>query len=486
MFQVLYDNINFAVWPTCVKEANIRVNDDGSRTLFSNDKRSSIVLSPHGRDFTVQYLSRISDHNSDIRVMSSIDDFEQLKPIDCKNDGEGTSHFFGYNLSSHVSRTHGTGSVPQGSMEDTIISDSEQYRSQNIATSICCAVRSLHCDDVPKYDIDAIVPSGRMVSQPDYDSWHEEVAPSTLDYVEQRCWHGGVSGTDCPGNASATMESISHRDFPVSAFCHDVSTISRISTPDGFRGDVDCDITLQVVTTETAPSIESVKPVNILHSSPVNSDGIASISANHDRSSNCLFSTFAHDAMQSSEGISQDDSRQNDDGQPVDTNVSEAIKHGNCVAENEVLLMNTEGANHRLKNMKNCETSITPIISYDLSLKSCAGSLTGDHTSHVVTGDLSTSDCASNPSTDMEVELSVLKSCEDSVFRQKADVGGGIQQQYTWVTRHMLCNECPSIWTYPLSMLQQADRSKYTQGVYIATEILLGCLCAFVFYCLAF
>lgn len=56
--QQLYSNIVEAAWPSGTDEAEVL--QDGSIRLTSQDEFASLVLSPHGRDFTVCYLSKTS------------------------------------------------------------------------------------------------------------------------------------------------------------------------------------------------------------------------------------------------------------------------------------------------------------------------------------------------------------------------------------------------------------------------------------------
>ncbi|GFO08764.1 hypothetical protein PoB_003526900 [Plakobranchus ocellatus] len=56
----LYANIENVSWPTSPAEATVDILQDGSRKINSLDEYASLVISPHGHDFTVCYLSKIS------------------------------------------------------------------------------------------------------------------------------------------------------------------------------------------------------------------------------------------------------------------------------------------------------------------------------------------------------------------------------------------------------------------------------------------
>ncbi|XP_050398660.2 uncharacterized protein C5orf34 homolog [Patella vulgata] len=57
----LYTNIKEVKWPLSLHRAQVETLPDGSIRVMATDDFASLVLSPHGRDFTVCYLSKVSE-----------------------------------------------------------------------------------------------------------------------------------------------------------------------------------------------------------------------------------------------------------------------------------------------------------------------------------------------------------------------------------------------------------------------------------------
>lgn len=60
MFQHLYARIKEIAWPKVLSADNTEIMEDGSVCITSEDEFASLILSPHRRDFTVCYLSELS------------------------------------------------------------------------------------------------------------------------------------------------------------------------------------------------------------------------------------------------------------------------------------------------------------------------------------------------------------------------------------------------------------------------------------------
>ena len=58
--QPLYADINNVSWPQSMEQANYEYQKDGSVRLVSDDEYCSMIFSPHRQDFTVCYLSKVS------------------------------------------------------------------------------------------------------------------------------------------------------------------------------------------------------------------------------------------------------------------------------------------------------------------------------------------------------------------------------------------------------------------------------------------
>lgn len=60
LFQHLYARIKEIAWPKVLSADNTEIMEDGSVCITSDDEFASLILSPHRRDFTVCYLSELS------------------------------------------------------------------------------------------------------------------------------------------------------------------------------------------------------------------------------------------------------------------------------------------------------------------------------------------------------------------------------------------------------------------------------------------
>lgn len=60
----LYAQVDTASWCTTPSDSEIDLLEDGSRKINSLDGYASLIISPHGHDFTVCYLSKISSEHS--------------------------------------------------------------------------------------------------------------------------------------------------------------------------------------------------------------------------------------------------------------------------------------------------------------------------------------------------------------------------------------------------------------------------------------
>lgn len=481
LFQSLYAKIDKIAWPKTPKDANIEVFVDGSRRAVSSDEYASLVLSPHGQDFTVCYLSHISGDARESQNQSEPEQFGSDQ--NCDRD--------------EVS-----------SMKDLMFGDvSQQHHTQS-----CRASDEKNADD-PRN----ITPENE---QRIHDSGHQYQNVAALNIncnsnipgsgvAEVTMDASGVILSD--GTISTPGRTAQQDDLQTSAVCsmhHDISSISRVSTPDGLRGMVDCDVTL--LQSEEAAAKPPPPSGPFLHSSPLS---IANTQSLTGQGNSCMAGEDAGEKVSSE--------RENGGATVRETTLQGLLPGARTSSPREDCTIKSacSGENHSGTGQSSglSERSCGAEGDAAAQLKSSSHSPNSDEACQILP---SSKEETSNGRADNQVPFDNKASPPQPIpqtqsrqmhmdpkelhahfskgsgkqvrgkgARRRGDgLGGGIaetwsatRQHYTWVTQHISCSDCPAAWRHPLRMLQLVDPTDSMLGWCFSHFLCLVCSTALSF-----
>ncbi|XP_070213066.1 uncharacterized protein C5orf34-like [Littorina saxatilis] len=441
----LYAKIDKVAWPKTPKETNIEVFEDGSRRAVSSDEYASLVLTPHGQDFTVCYLSRISE---DVRGGRGQNHSEQLTNHDSSPDG--------FSLVRDVGSAESGGQHFAGNPKD--MAQEKDERSIDGAMrgcpgpKECLAVANSNRNNNDN-SFSVARGDGCVLVSPD------SMGESTLDASGLVVSDGTVSTPGQHGDLQTSAVSLMH---------HDISSISRVSTPDGLRGMVDCDETLPLgqQTAERPVSLAT----QFTHSSPLSlvnaqSDtykrctGTVKDGHNSDEKKGCIIACSSPDLRSSTPRANKTlkanlEGEQGPDGNNLNNSGETNSAHVELRTTQEKETMHSASAD------RSCQ--ILPDIKDTTDNSNCVNKgVSGCRKSTIH------QDCMEHTGTDAAGLCG--QDCESKAGHRRGRVvmgGGGrgardswsaSRQHYTWVTQHISCSDCPRPWRHPLRMLQQVD-----------------------------
>ncbi|KAL8609668.1 hypothetical protein ACOMHN_049748 [Nucella lapillus] len=395
----LYARIDQIAWGRTGEDTHIEVFEDGSRRAVSRDQYASLVLSPHGQDFTVCYLSRISADSA-----SSTDSGSDSHPPKSLPSRDQSESVLSHSQSSHSSskvESHHAGGVLSQSHPHYCDHSSSKPGSHHSEDKKLVHAQPLVSNSACGVDPEAVVSSSNHHGS---DAALNRDCNNSTPVNASSCDHGSDAALkrDCSnctpvnetlvsreatvdasglilsdGTLSTPGRSIQPVDVQSSVFSvqHDISSISRVSTPDGLRGMVDCDDTLPL--TEDVAVTSSPLSADAMHSSPLNPVNTVSCTGKGDSNN--------REAIGGSE-------------------LNNALKE----TESEAGAQRSEAGAQR---------------SEAGARRSEAGA----------------------------------RRSEVGARRSEAVWSGGSRQHYSWVTQHVSCNGCPPAWRHPLRLLQHTD-----------------------------
>ena len=467
LFQSLYAKIDKIAWPKTPKETNIEVFGDGSRRAVSSDEYASLVLSPHGQDFTVCYLSHISTDARDARNQS--EPHQQLWS-DQNYDQDQTSFVKDPKFDDDSQQCH---RQSQGAGDEKNADDPRNTTPEND--------QGIHdsghqCESLANLNINC--------NNSARGAGIEEV---TLDA-------SGVILSD--GTVSTPGRTAQQGDLQSSAICsihHDISSISRVSTPDGLRGMVDCDVTLP----QSEETVANPPPPSaaFLHSSPLS---LANTQSHTGEADACTAGEDAGRKVSSQRqcgGIAlkeaapvqgllpgartstpQEDctiksAHSSEDHSGADASNSSSERNCGATGDAGTLL---KSSSHSLNADKACQTlphskGETSSSRADNQVPFCNNAMqpqpcpqTHSKQAHLDPQELRTGFAQGKGS--RQVGGKGLRSRGDGLEGGVSETWSATRQHYTWVTQHISCSGCPSAWRHPLRMLQTADPTDSVLG----------------------
>ncbi|PVD19073.1 hypothetical protein C0Q70_21632 [Pomacea canaliculata] len=478
---LLYSRIEKFAWPQSPQDARVELLEDGSRRIMSCDELASIVLSPHGQDFTVCYLSCISEDCRKDKHLSPADEhqFQGNRRGICEDISKTScAELLSQKLTRNTDECTSVTSEnkherPEGIIKDSCLTanknslvstsgSTQPYNQHNDklnskvqcdAAKECCLIdcegksKATASVDVQDHEISGIIVSFGKVSTPDTNRTHKLT--------------GETDETD------AVLPKLS-----VSPINQDISSISRISSPDGLRGLIDSDLALsQTDETMTECLQETSTSVchctDVLHSSPL---GFASIPAytNQDKTA-CTIETALNNSSCMKRTLFSPDG----DEVPCfdNTNNNKIITEKSNVTDRE------HGPHSPQSCKPACEEACHVKPVERVSKRSSESDLCGSFHVHMPSSVEDKSRSPVYPPNERgSAALTAMKSPwerqKDSSHRHEPvgftsrDDGPGLVQgdltsaakhQYMWVTQHLSCSDCPPAWRHPLKLLQQKD-----------------------------
>ncbi|XP_076454102.1 uncharacterized protein LOC143289122 isoform X1 [Babylonia areolata] len=425
----LYARIDQIAWGRTVEECHIEVFEDGSRRAVSRDEFASLVLSPHGQDFTVCYLSHISpdavstsssvhhtsSHEHGVSFSSNPDCFSKPEDDDC---GKGEDTGLVESELAALDTTPGAGCEAA--------QNPDAYPQSNKAALNRNCNNSTPVNNIPLSEDTTVNASGVILSD------------------------GTVS---TPGRAAQ------HSDLQSSAFSvqHDISSISRVSSPDGLRGMVDCDDTL-TLNEDTAVKPPPPPLTDVLHSSPLSLANTQSCTGHRDTVS----SVGANKARMEAEAVAQSSLSNSRHATaqvlrvaPVGRDEEHASSH---VKEDNKGTSSTQStksvcAEKADKTQVSCEDPArerAPALQ-----QSSTSNQKPVHTPQAYRGERKCSVSSRNRAPPLP--LAGSQDRHSGGGGEGGESWSGSRHHYTWVTQHISCNSCPPTWRHPLRLLQQVD-----------------------------
>ena len=457
------------------------------------DEYASLVLSPHGQDFTVCYLSAISEdaanHSSaceDETAHSSAWEDEMLKsgggdrtdlsllgghrqdhPVLHSVDSQGD--YFADLPTGLVSDGRSNREVVSGELRPSVVDRSDsRTRCSDKATDSGKAVS--HFESQAHSPPQSLHSTATNTQHSTATQTQHSTAPQRQCSTAARMnGEGTVADIDCQsstpvlndatldasgvilsdGTISTPGRNVTQCDLQASTMTsvqHDISSISRVSTPDGLRGMVDCDMTLTLGSEGTTQP--GLTATDVLHSSP------------------------------------------RDEVHQVPLTATDVLPTSSCSEACQPPLPPTDFSHCS----PGAQVRHSPPAT-DTAVQGCAGSKTSGtvpvkptsvhssspiHAEAISATDGSQVISASAGSQAMGVTASsqgisgTAITAGSQAITDKADgqrQGRGVQglwsatqRHYTWVTQHISCSSCPAAWLHPLRLLQQTDPSDCVLG----------------------
>ncbi|BFZ00322.1 hypothetical protein BsWGS_03360 [Bradybaena similaris] len=266
---MLYAKIDNIAWPQKPGEAQIDVLLDGSRSITSLDEYATLVVSPHSQDFTVCFLSRISQdkrqlNNTAMQKSHSISHGASLKSSPsssekmCSSDSKYSSKLNQALVHPFEKSGHFDMRLPSNIDHSQVTNDLQELNFKNISSASQMKSDCLVSDNVTSQEVAAQNDSSEITKCNTEDNEqksklsreHSDNAES-IYFIQnnETCSDKLISLPDrhCFNTDSVSNGKVHHALMPFSDDCpdpHDISSISRSSTPDGLRTTVDLNVTL--------------------------------------------------------------------------------------------------------------------------------------------------------------------------------------------------------------------------------------------------
>ncbi|CAL1542978.1 unnamed protein product, partial [Lymnaea stagnalis] len=272
---LLYAQIDNIAWPKQAEDAKIEILPDGSRRITSLDEYASLVISPHGQDFTVCYLSKTSSEvrknretmsiatnfqNSSSSTLLSTDETgrkqrEACSRVSVVRPAEAVVHPFKVAPVStpydpvFISKVHAE--MQDLQIGSTLKSDPDKSKD--------CDIKILHqntlCNKANISSKNTVVPPGCTNEVSEILSEIHAHLPDFSPHV-RTCHQSSNKVSNEHLEIDSSIQAYRHRPlvpFPInSPNAHELSSISRSSTPDGLRTTIDTDTTLMHDNTENS------------------------------------------------------------------------------------------------------------------------------------------------------------------------------------------------------------------------------------------
>lgn len=266
---MLYAKIDNIAWPQKPAEAQIDVLLDGSRSITSLDEYATLVVSPHRQDFTVCFLSRISQDKRELNHMvveksHSVSHGTLLKysPSSsekmCSSDTKYSSKLNQALVHPFEKSGHLDMRFPNDIDHSQVTNDLQGLNIKNISSASQMKSDCFVSDNLTSQEVATRNENSEITKCNSEDNeqksklsiGHSDNAESiSFIHNNERCSEKliGQPNGHCFNTDSVSNRKAHHPLMSFSDDCpdpHDISSISRSSTPDGLRTTVDLNVTL--------------------------------------------------------------------------------------------------------------------------------------------------------------------------------------------------------------------------------------------------
>ncbi|XP_055868957.1 uncharacterized protein LOC106057163 isoform X2 [Biomphalaria glabrata] len=253
----LYSKIDRIAWPRDLAKVDVEILPDGSRRITSLDEYASLIVSPHGQDFTVCYLSQISRERKSTKNvfaqssksassfcgMSKIS-FEKLKNEPSQKD-----------LRPKEAIVHPFESCQSFSYDNELVNNNNSniLSTQTESTSVKMGAKSSFEHGCKPDNFMPVTSSESSTSRSSPPHTNNTVLLNSINSIENVTFdvatnqkdnqniHDFYSKTGLVQSRDIFMDTHFNMNSPSA---QELSSISRSSTPDGLRMTIDSDATL--------------------------------------------------------------------------------------------------------------------------------------------------------------------------------------------------------------------------------------------------
>ncbi|KAI8770556.1 hypothetical protein BgiBS90_028442 [Biomphalaria glabrata] len=253
----LYSKIDRIAWPRDLAKVDVEILPDGSRRITSLDEYASLIVSPHGQDFTVCYLSQISRERKSTKNvfaqssksassfcgMSKIS-FEKLKNEPSQKD-----------LRPKEAIVHPFESCQSFSYDNELVNNNNSniLSTQTESTSVKMGAKSSFEHGCKPDNFMPVTSSESSTSRSSLPHTNNAVLSNSINSIENVTFdvatnqkdnqniHDFYSKTGLVQSRDLFMDTHFNMNSPSA---QELSSISRSSTPDGLRMTIDSDATL--------------------------------------------------------------------------------------------------------------------------------------------------------------------------------------------------------------------------------------------------
>ncbi|KAH9488313.1 hypothetical protein Btru_063764 [Bulinus truncatus] len=229
----LYAKIDRIAWPKDLGKANVEILPDGSRRITSLDDYASLIVSPHGQDFTVCYLSQISTEKTSKKIVlsNSVSSLTTLaKHKDMSPSKEMSPSREPKPKEAIVRPFEMAGTYDKSKTQSNV---NPIQKAVEKSTNICSASARF----TPSEENQHSHPTDKIIVA----NTSEKKLQNELGHFDDMSCDSFSRKVQFFKNQEVITEPHLRTDSPTA---HELSSISRSSTPDGLRMAIDSDATL--------------------------------------------------------------------------------------------------------------------------------------------------------------------------------------------------------------------------------------------------